>query len=99
MIQLTLLDHHTIVLNCDLIAWMSAQPDTTLRMVTGESLVVREPVDDVVQRIVDFRVRVLSAVGLDAALAPASVKSAAVALRAVRDDEQARDDAAESRFQ
>jgi flagellar protein FlbD len=92
MIQLTLLDHHAIVLNCDLIAWMTAQPDTTVRMVTGESLVVREPVDEVMKRIVEFRAKILSAAGLDAAFAPGSGQRSSVALGTLfagadRDDE------------
>ncbi len=72
MIKLTLLDRQEIALNCDLIAWIGARPDTTVRMVSGESLVVRETVDEVVQRIVAYRGKVLADSGLPALLSGAS---------------------------
>lgn len=79
MIRLTLLDRQEIALNCDLIAWIGARPDTTVRMVSGESLVVRETVDEVVQRIVTYRSQVLADAGLGALLSGnlASASSAA----------------------
>lgn len=83
MILLTLLDRRPVSINCDLIARVTAQPDTTLRMVTGESLVVREPMEEVVQRVIDFRARILSRAGLDATSATCD---AAHALAAVRFD-------------
>ena len=66
MIKLTRLDRQEIALNCDRIAWVEGRPDTTLRMTTGESILVRESVDEVVRRITAFRSGVLRDAGLGA---------------------------------
>ena len=42
MIRITRLDRAEFVLNCDLIESIEARPDTTIRLVTGQSRVVRE---------------------------------------------------------
>ena len=79
MIKLTRLDRQEIALNCDRIAWVEGRPDTTLRMTTGESILVRESVDEVVRRITAFRSGVLRDAGLGAlftAGAPLSAESA-----------------------
>ena len=44
--------------NPDLIATMEAHPDTVLALTNGTKVVVGESVDDVVQRIRDWRVSV-----------------------------------------
>ena len=49
MIKLSRLDRQEIALNCDLIVSIEAHPDTTLRLTTGESLLVLESVDEVVE--------------------------------------------------
>ena len=80
MIRLTLLDRREIALNCDLIAWVTAQPDTTVRMITGETLLVREQVDEVVQRVTRFRSQVLGEAGIAAVLASSSVGATAASV-------------------
>ena len=55
MIRLTRLNHREIALNCDLIEWAEAVPDTTVRMVSGESILVLESVSEVIERIVAYR--------------------------------------------
>lgn len=69
MIRLTRLDRHEVVLNCDLIESVDSRPDTTIRMVTGHSQVVRESVEDVLARIRDWRASVLERAGLAGLLA------------------------------
>ncbi len=64
MITLTLLDRQEIALHCDLIAWIRANPDTPVRLVGGDTLVVCEPVDEVVRRIAAYRSKVLGDAGL-----------------------------------
>ena len=68
MIKLSRLDRQEIALNCDLIVSIEAHPDTTLRLTTGESLLVLESVDEVVHRIADYRSSVLRCAGLPALL-------------------------------
>jgi uncharacterized protein YlzI (FlbEa/FlbD family) len=64
MIKLTRLDRQEIAINSDLIVWVEAHPDTTLRLATGERILVREALDEVVRRIAAFKSGVLRDAGL-----------------------------------
>ena len=44
----------------DLIKAIEQSPDTVITLLNGEKLLVREPVNEIVARIVEFRRRVLS---------------------------------------
>lgn len=59
MIRLTRLNRAPMVLNSDLIEHIDVTPDTVITLTTGQILRVRETADEVVERIVDFRRRVL----------------------------------------
>ena len=69
MIELTRLNGHRLVLNCDLIKYAEATPDTTLTLVTGEKLIVSESPELLVERIATFRSQVLAQAWPDAAQA------------------------------
>jgi flagellar protein FlbD len=56
MIQLTRLNNQTLVVNCDLIKYVERAPDTVITLITGDKLVVRESVDQVLERVVKFRI-------------------------------------------
>jgi flagellar protein FlbD len=58
MIHVTRLDGTDVVVNADLISTIERTPDTMLALVTGARLMVRETVEDVVERVVAFRKRV-----------------------------------------
>ena len=64
MIRVTRLDHQEIVLNCDLVESIEARPDTTIRLITGASLVVREGVDELLEAMRAWRASVLGRAGL-----------------------------------
>jgi flagellar protein FlbD len=55
MIQLTRLNNQTLVLNADLVKFVEQSPDTVITLVNGEKFIVRESVDEVVERILKFR--------------------------------------------
>jgi len=59
MIQLTRLNNQPLVLNSDLIKFVEQAPDTVITLVTGEKLVIRETVPEVLERILQFRRTVL----------------------------------------
>jgi flagellar protein FlbD len=63
MIQLTRLNKELLVVNSDLIKFVEHAPDTVLTLITGEKLVVRESLDEVLQRIVAFRRSILTGLG------------------------------------
>ena len=62
MIELTRLNGNPLYVNCDLIKWAEAAPDTMLTLINGEKVVVREPCAEVVERMVRQRVRLFSEV-------------------------------------
>jgi flagellar protein FlbD len=62
MIQLTRLNGNPMVLNSDLIKTGEASPDTRLTLINGEKLIVREELGEVVQRILNYRARLLTIV-------------------------------------
>lgn len=61
MISLTRLDERVVVLNADLIKMIEATPDTLITFINGDTLMVREPVSEVVRRAIDYarQIRVL----------------------------------------
>jgi flagellar protein FlbD len=60
MIQLTRLNHNPLIINADLIKLIENAPDTVLSLVTGEKIVVLESSAQVVDKIVEFRRRILA---------------------------------------
>jgi flagellar protein FlbD len=59
MIELTRLNGSHLAINCDLIKYAEAAPDTVLTLITGEKLVVLEPCSEVSQRTLEYRAAVL----------------------------------------
>lgn len=58
MIRVTKLNGHTIVVNAELIKTLEETPDTMVTMINGDHLVVRESVDEVVERAIEYRRRI-----------------------------------------
>ena len=58
MIRVTRLDGSELTVNCDLVESVEHTPDTVISLLNGHKLVVREPVDEIVDRVVDYRQRV-----------------------------------------
>ena len=48
MITITRLNDKELVLNCELIELVEANPDTTITTTTGRKLIVKESVEDIV---------------------------------------------------
>ena len=59
MIVVTRLNGPPLALNCDLIEKVESTPDTVLTLVDGTKYVVQEPVQEIVDRIREFRASVL----------------------------------------
>lgn len=55
MIRLTRLNGEGIVLNSELIECIEATPDTVITTTSGRSMMVRESVDEVIQRVFEYR--------------------------------------------
>ena len=55
MLKLTRLNNHTVAINPDHIGWADATPDTTLALIGGEKIIVRESLDELIALVVAFR--------------------------------------------
>ncbi len=60
MIELTRLNGTPIVLNSDLIKTAEASPDTMLTLINVEKLIVREDCNEVTERVLAYRARLLA---------------------------------------
>jgi flagellar protein FlbD len=60
VIELTRLNGSRLGLNSDLIQYMEASPDTTLTLINGEKLVVRESADQVIELTLAYRARLIA---------------------------------------
>jgi flagellar protein FlbD len=69
MIELTRLNGQKLFVNCDLLKYAEASPDTVLTLLTGEKIVVRESCAEVVEKAMIFRARILGVAWPDAAAA------------------------------
>jgi flagellar protein FlbD len=55
MITVTRLDRRVVVLNADLIKMIESTPDTIITLLNGDTVVVRETLDEVVRRATDYQ--------------------------------------------
>ncbi|WP_373049431.1 flagellar FlbD family protein [Vulgatibacter sp.] len=61
MILVTRLDGREIAVNSDLVATVERTPDTMLTLSNGGRILVREALEEVVERVVAFRRRIAAA--------------------------------------
>jgi flagellar protein FlbD len=59
MIQLTRLNQKTLTVNSDLIKFVENTPDTVITLVSGEKFVVLESSETIIERVVEFRRKLL----------------------------------------
>lgn len=55
MIRLTRLNQQSVVVNPDNILWADATPDTTLCFVGGDKLMVRESLEELMERVAGYQ--------------------------------------------
>ena len=58
MIVLTKLRGERFTLNCDLIETITENPDTTILLTNGSLHIVKEPMQEVIDKTVEFRRRI-----------------------------------------
>ena len=59
MIYLTRLNDSTIVINSDLIEFVESIPDTIITLTTGQKIMVKESVEDVVEKTTKYKQKIL----------------------------------------
>ena len=55
MIKVTRLNESGLVVNADLIEFVESTPDTMISLTTGKKIMVRESIDDVINRVTEFK--------------------------------------------
>ncbi|MCD6380068.1 flagellar FlbD family protein [bacterium] len=55
MIKVTRLDDRVIIVNADLIEFIEETPDTIIKLTTGRHLMVKEKMEEVLNRIYEYR--------------------------------------------
>jgi flagellar protein FlbD len=58
VIKVTRLNNHLVAINPDHIGWADATPDTTLCLIGGEKIIIRETLDELIATVVEYRRRV-----------------------------------------
>lgn len=54
MIKLTRLNNKEFVLNAELIQFVEETPDTVITLINHEKIVVKEPVDEIIRRVIEY---------------------------------------------
>ncbi len=60
MIKLTRLNDSLLVVNADHIELIDANPDTIVSLTTGHKIIVKESVDEVIERVKNYKRSILS---------------------------------------
>jgi len=55
MIELTKLQDQKIVINAELIEFVEATPDTMITTTSGKKVIVKESVDDIIRKVIEYR--------------------------------------------
>jgi len=61
MIKLTRLNDTEFVLNCELVETVESTPDTVISTINGKKLVVKESVEEVVEKVIKYKGNILLA--------------------------------------
>ena len=64
MITLTKLNDRTVIVNAELIKLVEATPDTLITLTTGDHFMVKERVEEVVERAIEYARRIRSFQGV-----------------------------------
>ena len=64
MIELRRLNDNVIIINSDLIEFVESTPDTMLTLTTGKKLVVKDSVDEVVKKVIQYRRSINEGLGI-----------------------------------
>jgi flagellar protein FlbD len=55
MITVTRLDKRVVVINTDLIKMIEATPDSIITLINGDTIIVRDSVDDLVRKAIEYQ--------------------------------------------
>lgn len=55
MIKVTRINDSELVINADLIEFVEAIPDTIISLTTGKKIMVKETIDEIINRVANFK--------------------------------------------
>jgi flagellar protein FlbD len=55
MIKVTRLNDTDLVINADLIEFVESIPDTIISLTTGKKIMVKESIDEIIERVAQFK--------------------------------------------
>jgi len=58
MIKVTRLNESWLVINTDLIEFVEAIPDTIISLTTGKKIMIRESVDEIIEKVEEYKRRI-----------------------------------------
>ena len=58
MIKVQRLNDKEFVVNSDLILFIEETPDTVITLTTGQKVVVKESVDEIIEKVTDFKSKI-----------------------------------------
>jgi flagellar protein FlbD len=58
MIKVTRLNDSNLVVNTDLIEFLEAIPDTIISLTTGKKVMVKETIDEVIEKVENYKRRI-----------------------------------------
>ncbi len=64
MIEIKKLNDQVIILNADLIEFIESTPDTMITLSTGRRIVVKDSVDEVVDKVLEYRRGILEGLAI-----------------------------------
>jgi flagellar protein FlbD len=70
VIPLRRLNNQPIIVNCDLIESVESTPDSVVTLVSGNKLIVRDSLDEIRDRVIDFKHAILTGAPPQAARPP-----------------------------
>jgi len=59
MIRLTKINGQEFFINSDLMEFIESTPDTIITLTTGKKIIVKETAEEVIEKIIEFKSRVL----------------------------------------
>ena len=55
MIKVTRLNNSELVVNCDMIEFVEAIPETMISLITGKKIIISEDIDEIINRVAEFK--------------------------------------------
>lgn len=60
MIKVSRLNNIEFMINCELIEFIEETPDTVITLTTGKKYVVKESMDEILKRVIDYKSKISS---------------------------------------